>query len=160
MEKALWPQWNVTSWFIAPMAKAWFYERLFFEVVVFMVKHKKIQYKRCNFNQFQSKPVLCITPVGIIHLKVNNKNNLTRCKKCSKLTIKTPERRQCRLGREVDKSNDTNIFRGIWMVYIFWYFFLFAIIFHWWKVSTDLRPWGLILANFLFLGRRKGAILG
>ena len=142
MEKALSPQWNVTSWFIAPMEKAWFYERLFFKVVVFMVKYKKIQYKRCNFNQFQSKPVLCITPVGIIYLKVNNKNNLIRCEKCSKLTIKTPqrrqqltikkpERRQCRLGHEVDNSNDTNIFRGIWLVYIFCYFFLFAIIFRW-----------------------------
>ena len=33
------------------MEKAWFYGRLFFEVVVIMVKHKKIQYKRDNVNQ-------------------------------------------------------------------------------------------------------------
>ena len=42
-------------------------------------------------------------PAGIDLLKVNNKNSGTRCKICSKLTIKTPERRQlwtcnCRLG--------------------------------------------------------------
>ena len=30
--------------------------------------------------------------------KVNNRNNKTRCKICSKLTIKTPERRQWRLS--------------------------------------------------------------
>ena len=28
--------------------------------------------------------------------KVNNKNTKTRCEICSKLTIKTPERRHCR----------------------------------------------------------------
>ena len=31
---------------------------------------------------------------GIYMLKVNNKNFRTRCEICSKLTIKTPERRQ------------------------------------------------------------------
>ena len=48
MEKALWPQENVTSWF---MEKARFYKRLFFEVVIVMVKEKKMQYKRYNVNQ-------------------------------------------------------------------------------------------------------------
>ena len=33
-------------------------------------------------------------PVGIYLLKVNNRNTGTRCEICSKLTIKTPERRQ------------------------------------------------------------------
>ena len=33
-------------------------------------------------------------PVGIYLLKVNNRNTRTRCKICSKLTIKTPERRR------------------------------------------------------------------
>ena len=34
---------------------------------------------------------------GIYLLKVNNKNTRTRCETCSKLKIKTPERRQkCR----------------------------------------------------------------
>ena len=34
--------------FIAPMEKAWFYEKLFFEVVIVMVKDKKIQYRYNN----------------------------------------------------------------------------------------------------------------
>ena len=33
-------------------------------------------------------------PAGIYLVKVNNKNPRTRCEICSKLTIKTPERRQ------------------------------------------------------------------
>ena len=33
-------------------------------------------------------------PAGIYLLKVNNRNARTSCEKCSKLTIKTPERRQ------------------------------------------------------------------
>ena len=33
---------------------------------------------------------------GIYLLKVNNKNTRTRCETCSKLKIKTPERRQKR----------------------------------------------------------------
>ena len=32
--------------------------------------------------------------MGIYLLKVNNKNTRTKCEICSKLTIKTPERRQ------------------------------------------------------------------
>ena len=36
-EKALWTQWNIPLWFIAPMEKAWFYERLFFEMVMVTV---------------------------------------------------------------------------------------------------------------------------
>ena len=35
-------------------------------------------------------------PVGIYLLNVNNRNTGTRCEICSKLTIKTPERRQWR----------------------------------------------------------------
>ena len=34
-----------------------------------------------------------IYPAGIYLLKVNNRNTRTRCEICSKLTIKTPERR-------------------------------------------------------------------
>ena len=34
------------------------------------------------------------SPVGIYLLKVNNRNTRARCEICSKLTIKTPERRQ------------------------------------------------------------------
>ena len=36
---------------IAPMEKAWFYEKLFFKVVIVMVKNNKIQHKRYNVNQ-------------------------------------------------------------------------------------------------------------
>ena len=35
-------------------------------------------------------------PASIYLLKDNHRNNRTRCKTCSKLTIKTPELRQCR----------------------------------------------------------------
>ena len=35
-------------------------------------------------------------PVGIYLFKVNKRNTITRCEICSKLTIKTPERRQSR----------------------------------------------------------------
>ena len=42
MEKALWPHWSISLWFIAPMVKVWFYERMFFEVVTALVKDKKI----------------------------------------------------------------------------------------------------------------------
>ena len=35
-------------------------------------------------------------PVGNYMFKVNNSNTRTRCEICSKLTIKTPERRQWR----------------------------------------------------------------
>ena len=41
MEKALWPQENVVSWFIDPMEKAWFYKRSFFDVVIVTVKERK-----------------------------------------------------------------------------------------------------------------------
>ena len=35
------PQWNISSWFIAPMEKAWLYKRLFFEMVMVTVKDIK-----------------------------------------------------------------------------------------------------------------------
>ena len=35
-----------------------------------------------------------MNPAGIYLFKVNNRNTRTRCEICSKLTIKTPERRQ------------------------------------------------------------------
>ena len=36
----------------------------------------------------------CYSPAGNYMFKVNNRNTRTRCEICSKLTIKTPERRQ------------------------------------------------------------------
>ena len=54
MEKTwLRPQWNTPSWFAAQMDRTWFYERLFFEAVIVMVKDNQFQ---C-----QSKLVLWIT---------------------------------------------------------------------------------------------------
>ena len=44
-KKALWPQWNISPWFIVAIGKTWFYERLFFEVVIIMVKDKKYSAK-------------------------------------------------------------------------------------------------------------------
>ena len=41
LEKTLWPQWDISSWFIALLKKTWFYERLFFEEMIFMVKDEK-----------------------------------------------------------------------------------------------------------------------
>ena len=38
--KGIWPEGNIVSWFIAPMEKAWFYKRLFFEVVIVMARDK------------------------------------------------------------------------------------------------------------------------
>ena len=50
MEKGLWWQWNIPSWFIAPMKKTWFYKRFFFEVVMFMVKDKRKYNQNVNKN--------------------------------------------------------------------------------------------------------------
>ena len=46
-------------------------------------------------HHYRPKAVLVLQnyPVDIYLLKVNNRNNKTRCEICSKLTIKTPERR-------------------------------------------------------------------
>ena len=43
--KGIWPQGNIVSWFIAPMEKAWFYKRLFFELVIVMARDKKYSIK-------------------------------------------------------------------------------------------------------------------
>ena len=37
-------------------------------------------------------------PAGNYMFKVNNRNTRTKCEVCSKLTIKTPERRHCAIG--------------------------------------------------------------
>ena len=46
----------------------------------------------------QIKVLLKHLPAGNYMFKVNNKNTRTRCEICSKLTIKTPERRKWRLS--------------------------------------------------------------
>ena len=52
MEKGLWRRWNIPSWFITPIEKAWFYKRFFFEAVMFMVKNKRKYNKNVNKNWF------------------------------------------------------------------------------------------------------------
>ena len=46
-------------------------------------------------------------PTGIYMLKVNKRNTRTRCEKCSKLTIKTPE--QCLNFEQVIDSWDKKL---------------------------------------------------
>ena len=41
MEKTLWLQWNIPQWIIHPVKRTRFYERLFLEVVILMVKDRK-----------------------------------------------------------------------------------------------------------------------
>ena len=52
-------------------------------------------------NSIETK-VLCkiFFLAGNLLLKGSNKNTIVRCEICSKLTIKTPERRQLRLAKE------------------------------------------------------------
>ena len=45
MEKVLWPKWSITPLFQAPMEKARFYEKFFFELVMVMVKEYNIKDK-------------------------------------------------------------------------------------------------------------------
>ena len=53
-----------------------------------------------NFDSNRNQSILTANiPIGIYRLKVNNSNTRKRCEICSKLTIKTPERRHwCRSG--------------------------------------------------------------
>ena len=46
-----------------------------------------------NFFKYSIVYINCSNPVGIYQLKVNNKSAKTRCEICSKLKIKTSERR-------------------------------------------------------------------
>ena len=69
----------------------------------------RLSYKITVLNHCQTKPValrdsakmvlacnIIKDPAGNCMFKVNNRNTRTRCKICSKLTIKTPERRHWR----------------------------------------------------------------
>ena len=49
--------------------------------------------------------VILIFPVGIYMFQVNDRNTRTRCKICSKLTIKTPERRHWRRSGVFEQEN-------------------------------------------------------
>ena len=60
-------------------------------ILEFSLKFMKIIYEVCRDAEKSS-----YLPSRIYLLKVNNKNTRTRCEICSKLTIKTPERRNWR----------------------------------------------------------------
>ena len=49
MEKALWPQWNITAWFIGQVEKVWFHEKSFFELLMVMVKEERKYNKKMKF---------------------------------------------------------------------------------------------------------------
>ena len=51
MEKTLLHQWNISPSLIVPMKKAWFNEGSFYEVIMVMLKDKKMYYKRYNVNE-------------------------------------------------------------------------------------------------------------
>ena len=57
------------------------------------VKKKAVllQHKKAYVIQGQNQAF----PIGIYLLKVSNKSTTTKCKICSKVTIKTPERCNC-----------------------------------------------------------------
>ena len=48
----------------------------------------------CEMFDRRKSLLLALFPAGNYMFNVNNRNNMTRCKICSKLTIKIPERRQ------------------------------------------------------------------
>ena len=62
-----------------------------------------MKWVKCNLNNpdlyledfSHIKNVKAINPANIYLFKVNNRNVAKRCDVCSKLTIKTPARRQC-----------------------------------------------------------------
>ena len=49
---------------------------------------------RMNYDELGLLNFITVHPVGIYLLKVNNRNSRARCEICSKLAIRTPERRQ------------------------------------------------------------------
>ena len=62
------------------------------------VSEKTLSFRKCSdfAKKYSTKHELKwkLKPAGIYLLKVNNKNNRTRCEICSKLTRQIPERRQ------------------------------------------------------------------
>ena len=50
-------------------------------------------YKKCKCKKRSVEFCVISYPAGNCMFKVNNRNTRTRCEICSKLTIKTPERR-------------------------------------------------------------------
>ena len=73
MERVLWAKWNITSWFMTPVEKTWFYGKKFFEVVIVMVKDKQMQYKRYNVNKISFMRYMIWTRVMLQKLLRNLK---------------------------------------------------------------------------------------
>ena len=75
------------------LSKRWafcFKSKLSELIICSLLQHVLLRNTFASHSQTQNSSI----PVGIHLLKVNNRNTKTRCEICSKLTIKTPERRQ------------------------------------------------------------------
>ena len=68
----------------------------FNQILQAKIKNRSYLSRKQNFNELFRERVKMLQrniPAGIYLLKVNNRNTRPRCKICSKLTIKTPKRR-------------------------------------------------------------------
>ena len=95
----------------------------------------KFPYYSTNFGNFRSVGALEVDQqiysekffylASIYLFKISNKNTRTRCEICSKLEIKTPERRLCRLGtcwmihKRIFYQNYIYILKWWWKLVIF-----------------------------------------
>ena len=69
------------------------------DIIYFEIYNKDSEIFECFLVRVNLLSFLNDNPVGNNIFKVNNRNTRTRCKICSKLTIKTPEiRHWCRSG--------------------------------------------------------------
>ena len=82
----------------------------YFQVIVFkfLYHHHTIKIIKSTCNIISSN-VWWSLPAGIYLFKVSNRNTRTRCELCSKLTIKTPKRRQGFLWFLVADSQDSKV---------------------------------------------------
>ena len=85
----------------------------YFQVIVFkfLYHHHTIKIIKSTCNIISSN-VWWSLPAGIYLFKVSNRNTRTRCEICSKLTIKTPKRRQGFLWFLVADSQDSKFLSG------------------------------------------------
>ena len=67
-----------------------YYYFIFFILLLSWTERVPTRVRKSKTNTFDES----INPAGIYLLKVNNRSTRARCKICSKLTIKTPKRRQ------------------------------------------------------------------
>ena len=85
--------WNHTStWMFSCKFAAYFQNTFYY-------KHLWMASSEVSIIDPWQSPIWCLIPVGIYMFKVNKRNTRTECQIYSKLTIKTPGRRQwCRSG--------------------------------------------------------------